>query len=70
MNILLEYSTRVNTPEEHQQVRIFIEKMKSLRPLTASGVFDIDLGIAGPVSKFLPFNTYSYILFCRYALIF
>lgn len=48
-NFLLEYSTRISNPEEHQQIRIFIEKLEQHRPFTASGVFNIDLGIAGPV---------------------
>ena len=51
-NFLLEYSTRISSLEEHQQVRLFIEKLKQHRPLTASGVFTIDLGIAGPVLTF------------------
>ncbi|XP_018566861.1 uncharacterized protein LOC108907603 [Anoplophora glabripennis] len=55
---LLEYSTRISTPEEHQQVRIFIEKLKKNRPFTASGVFTIDLGIAGPISA----NILTYVL--------
>ncbi|KAJ8964329.1 hypothetical protein NQ317_019310 [Molorchus minor] len=55
-NFLLEYSTRISSQDEHQQVRIFIEKLKNHRPLTASGVFTIDLGIAGPVSKICCYN--------------
>lgn len=47
---LLECSTRLVTLEEHHQVRMFIEKIKQHRPFTASGVFTVDLGIAGPVS--------------------
>lgn len=31
-------------------MRMFIEKLKQHRPFTASGIFTIDLGIAGPVS--------------------
>ncbi|KAF5290633.1 hypothetical protein FQR65_LT01923 [Abscondita terminalis] len=57
-NFLLEYSTRVSNPEEHQQVRIFIEKLQQHRPITASGVFNIDLGIAGPISA----NILTYVL--------
>ncbi|XP_074042683.1 uncharacterized protein [Leptinotarsa decemlineata] len=49
-NFLLEYSTRISRPEDHQQVRFFIEKLKQHRPFTASGVFTLDLGIAGPIS--------------------
>lgn len=45
----MEYSTKLEGLEEHQQVRIFIEKLKQHRPFTASGIFTIDLGIAGPV---------------------
>lgn len=48
-NFLLEYATRISAPDEHQQVRLFIEKLKLHRPLTASGIFTIDLTIAGPV---------------------
>lgn len=48
-NLLLEYTTRISSSEEHQQVRIFIEKLKNHRPFTASGVFTVDLGITGPV---------------------
>jgi hypothetical protein len=54
----LEYSTRISSLEEHQQVRLFIEKLKQHRPLTASGVFTIDLGIAGPISA----NILTYVL--------
>ncbi|GJQ85967.1 hypothetical protein Trydic_g21814 [Trypoxylus dichotomus] len=57
-NLLLEYSTRISDADEHQQIRIFVEKMKGQRPLTASGVFDIDLGIAGPVCA----NIVTYVL--------
>ncbi|XP_044270123.1 uncharacterized protein LOC123014891 [Tribolium madens] len=57
-NFLLEYSTRISSLEEHQQVRLFIEKLKQHRPLTASGVFTIDLGIAGPISA----NILTYVL--------
>lgn len=46
---LLEYSTRILRLDEHQQLRLFIEKLKQHRPFTASGIFTIDLGIAGPV---------------------
>ncbi|KAJ8922408.1 hypothetical protein NQ315_004354 [Exocentrus adspersus] len=58
MIFLLEYSTRISTPAEHQQVRLFIEKVKHHRPFTASGVFTIDLGIAGPISA----NILTYVL--------
>ncbi|KAK5640246.1 hypothetical protein RI129_011057 [Pyrocoelia pectoralis] len=57
-SFLLEYSTRISNPDEHQQVRIFIEKLQQHRPLTASGVFNIDLGIAGPISA----NILTYVL--------
>ncbi|KAK4873074.1 hypothetical protein RN001_015103 [Aquatica leii] len=57
-NFLLEYSTRISNPDEHQQVRIFIEKLQQHRPITASGVFNIDLGIAGPISA----NILTYVL--------
>ncbi|XP_072383919.1 uncharacterized protein [Diabrotica undecimpunctata] len=58
INFLLEYSTRVSNPDEHQQIRFFIEKIKNHRPFTASGVFTIDLGIAGPISA----NILTYVL--------
>ncbi|KAB0792853.1 hypothetical protein PPYR_14812 [Photinus pyralis] len=57
-NFLLEYSTRITDPEEHQQVRIFIEKLQQHRPITASGVFNVDLGIAGPIAA----NILTYVL--------
>ncbi|CAG9824806.1 unnamed protein product [Phaedon cochleariae] len=57
-NFLLEYSTRISSLDEHQQVRLFIEKLKNHRPFTASGVFTIDLGIAGPISA----NILTYVL--------
>lgn len=50
-NLLLEYSTRISSLEEHQQVRVFIDKLKNHRPFTASGIFTVDLGIIGPVSN-------------------
>ncbi|KAG5863052.1 hypothetical protein JTB14_000920 [Gonioctena quinquepunctata] len=57
-SFLLEYSTRISNQDEHQQVRYFIEKLKQHRPFTASGVFTIDLGIAGPISA----NILTYVL--------
>ncbi|KAF5281034.1 hypothetical protein FQA39_LY05239 [Lamprigera yunnana] len=57
-NFLLEYSTRISDPEEHQQVRIFIEKIQQHRPITANGVFTINLSIAGPISA----NILTYVL--------
>ncbi|VEN45592.1 unnamed protein product [Callosobruchus maculatus] len=58
INFLLEYSTTITTLEEHQQIRLFIEKLKHHRHLSASGVFEIDLGIAGPISA----NILTYVL--------
>ncbi|KAL3275941.1 hypothetical protein HHI36_020675 [Cryptolaemus montrouzieri] len=49
IGFLTEYSTRVSTEEEYIQVRIFIEKIEEHRQFSASGIFPIDLGIAGPV---------------------
>ncbi|CAG9862538.1 unnamed protein product [Phyllotreta striolata] len=58
VTFLLEYSTRIYEPEEHQQVRLFIEKINNHRPFTACGVFTIDLGIAGPIAA----NILTYVL--------
>ncbi|XP_074038491.1 uncharacterized protein [Leptinotarsa decemlineata] len=58
ISFLLDYSTRISNEEEHQQTRFFIEKLKNHRPFSASGVFNIDLGIAGPISA----NILTYVL--------
>ncbi|XP_057662191.1 uncharacterized protein LOC130897380 [Diorhabda carinulata] len=58
IDFLLEYSTRITDPDEHQQVRFFIEKIKNHRPFTANGIFTIDLGVAGPISA----NLLTYVL--------
>ncbi|KAL3275943.1 hypothetical protein HHI36_020677 [Cryptolaemus montrouzieri] len=48
-SFLVEYSARLSSPWELLQLRIFIEKLKAQRKFTASGMFEIDLGIAGPI---------------------
>ncbi|CAH1990936.1 unnamed protein product [Acanthoscelides obtectus] len=58
INLLLEHSSTVSTLEEHQQIRLFIEKLKHHRHLSASGVFEINLGIAGPIAA----NILTYVL--------
>ncbi|KAK9880881.1 hypothetical protein WA026_013209 [Henosepilachna vigintioctopunctata] len=57
-SFLMEYSTRVSTPAEHLQLRVFIEKIKQHKPITASGIFTVDLGIAGPIFA----NILTYVL--------
>ncbi|KAL3275940.1 hypothetical protein HHI36_020674 [Cryptolaemus montrouzieri] len=58
LTFLIEYSTKVSSPAEHLQIRIFIEKIKQHKPLTASGIFNLDLSIAGPIFA----NILTYVL--------
>ncbi|GLV33845.1 hypothetical protein CBL_11271 [Carabus blaptoides fortunei] len=46
---LIEYSTRIYTAEEHQQVRIFIQQLNHHRGITASGIFTVNLQVAAPI---------------------
>ncbi|XP_045461779.1 uncharacterized protein LOC123671927 isoform X1 [Harmonia axyridis] len=57
-SFLMEYSTRVSTPPDHLQLRIFIEKIKQHKSFTANGIFNINLGIAGPIFA----NILTYVL--------
>ncbi|XP_048523126.1 uncharacterized protein LOC125504757 [Dendroctonus ponderosae] len=47
--ILIACSLSAQTDEEHQQFRIFVNKVTNQRPFSMNDFFNADLGIMGPV---------------------
>lgn len=66
---------KAETNEEHQQLRIFINKIVKQRSFAVNDFFEIDLGVIGPVSiavqcilvnNFLRINTLMFSGYWKY----